>query len=73
MQPKQVVRQLRETVSRYGARAALYDLQCRIINRAAEDAVIQLGLDQHEHGVPATDDERDVALKAGEVVNPRRI
>ncbi|HVU51889.1 MAG TPA: GNAT family acetyltransferase [Polyangia bacterium] len=33
MQPKQVIRRLRETASRYGARAALHDLRCRAVNR----------------------------------------
>jgi hypothetical protein len=41
MQPRQVVRQLRETISRYGAGAALYDLQCRIINRVARFDVLK--------------------------------
>ena len=41
MQPKQVVRELRETSSRYGARAALYDLQCKVINRLAHVNVLR--------------------------------
>jgi hypothetical protein len=41
MQPKQMVRQLRETVSRYGARAALYDLHCRLVNRVARVDVLR--------------------------------
>ena len=41
MQPKQVVRELRETSSRYGARAALHDLQCKVINRLAHVNVLR--------------------------------
>jgi hypothetical protein len=41
MQPQQVVRELREVSSRYGARAALYDLQCRVINRVVDLSVLR--------------------------------
>ena len=39
----------------------------RIVNRAAEHAVVQFGFHHHEHRVPAADDEGDVRLKSGEV------
>ena len=43
-----------------------------VVNRAAEDAVFQLGFHDHEHGVAAADDERDVRLELGEVGDWRR-
>ena len=41
MQPKQMIREFREASSRYGARAALYDLQCRVINRVVRFDVLR--------------------------------
>jgi hypothetical protein len=41
MQPKQIVRELRETASRHGARAALHDLQCRLVNRVVRFDVLR--------------------------------
>jgi hypothetical protein len=41
MQPQQIVRELREISSRHGARAALYDLQCRVINRVVSWSVLR--------------------------------
>jgi hypothetical protein len=35
MQPRQLVEELRDSASRYGARAALHDLECRVVNRVA--------------------------------------
>ena len=39
----------------------------RVVHRAAEEVVLQLGLDEHEHRVAAADDEGDVGLEAAEV------
>jgi hypothetical protein len=41
MRPKQIVRAFREASSRYGVRAALYDLQCRLINRVVRLDVLK--------------------------------
>jgi hypothetical protein len=41
MHPKQMVRAFREASSRYGARAALHDLQCRVINRVVSLNVLR--------------------------------
>jgi len=39
----------------------------RVVNRPAQHAMVQLRSHQHEQRVPATDDERDIRLKRGEV------
>jgi hypothetical protein len=41
MQPIQMMRQLRETSARYGARAALYDLHFRVVNRVVSFNVLR--------------------------------
>jgi hypothetical protein len=41
MQPREMIREFRETSSRHGVRAALYDLQCRLVNRAVHLNVLR--------------------------------
>jgi hypothetical protein len=41
MEPRKIVQQVRENASRYGARAALHDLEHRLVNRVAHVEVLK--------------------------------